>query len=227
MGLQSSRPYMRRVGSNAKTACVNSSPSTRPIKVVKPTKVIWTRVKGRIFLYFEKVSEIADFCSLSAAPTLLLPVALFSFFLLPADFLVREPVRLRLAPPLRSRTGAFHLFWFVEDTATGDILLNPEVCGTCVKAKRRPNRHRDALLRLNILCWLAWDAENDLTIGNYFSFSLENVESRIRSTRNNKVWQSSINGTWPKSCSTEISKPGWAMQMVCKRVMVQCSTLVV
>ena len=72
-----------------------------PRTVATPTMVICTRVKGRIFLYFDKVSESADFFSFSAAPTFFFPVAVLLLFEL-KEAVLDLALDLDFAPPLNS-----------------------------------------------------------------------------------------------------------------------------
>ena len=97
MGLHNSSPYMTRTGSKDSNAMAISSPSMRPRSVHRPTTVMYIRVSGRMALYFDNVSERADFFSLDA-PTFFCPVAEYSEAVRPADFFLLD---LEDAPPRR------------------------------------------------------------------------------------------------------------------------------
>ena len=79
IGRHNSNPEIVRIGSNASKPCVSSSPRTRPRSVTTPTIVMYTRVNGKIALYFLSVSDTADFSgsSLTLPFTFDLPVAVF------------------------------------------------------------------------------------------------------------------------------------------------------
>lgn len=64
-----------------------------------------TRVKGRIFLYFENVSDKADFFSFSVAPTFFFPVAVLLLLLEESDAVLDFVGDFDLAPPLNSSSA--------------------------------------------------------------------------------------------------------------------------
>lgn len=140
MGRQSCRPYKTRAGSSASSPCVSSSPSTRPSKVDKPTRVMWSLVRGSIFLYFWTVSASADFSSgASFLVTFRLPVAVFC---------------LRLeAPPLKSSSLGLltRACGLLENVVAVVGSIRPEALPKANPIVRRNNNDIDAADNLIVL----------------------------------------------------------------------------